>query len=77
MTLDTSRKLDGIRDLRAVVDEAVAHGDAVENHYLEIKSDVDPTTKIGAVKVAKFILGAANRLPLNSASTSEDMRISR
>lgn len=61
--LDTSDVPLGERALRRILEHVVAVGDASERHYLEIKSDVDPRTKIGAVKIAKFLLGAANRQP--------------
>jgi hypothetical protein len=48
---------------RAILDWIIEHGDVVERHYLEAKSDIDLTSKLGCAKVAKFILGAANRLP--------------
>jgi hypothetical protein len=38
-------------------------GDDYETDYLEVKSDVDPTTNVGRAKIAKYILGSANRLP--------------
>lgn len=38
-------------------------GDAYERHYLEVKSDVDLTSKHGRAKVVKFILGTSNRMP--------------
>ncbi|WP_280248468.1 hypothetical protein [Nocardia abscessus] len=38
-------------------------GDHFETDYLEVKSDVDPTDNVGRAKIAKFILGTANRLP--------------
>lgn len=41
----------------------VAGGDAVETYYLEAKSTVDLADREGRAKVAKFLLGAANRLP--------------
>lgn len=36
-------------------------GDEVERHYLEAKSDIDLDKPLGRAKLAKFILGAANR----------------
>jgi hypothetical protein len=35
--------------------------DRVERYFLELKSDVDLSKSPGQAKVAKFILGAANR----------------
>ncbi|WP_433013866.1 AlbA family DNA-binding domain-containing protein [Kribbella sp. CA-294648] len=37
--------------------------DRAERYFLELKSDVDLSTEAGRAKVAKFILGAANRMP--------------
>jgi hypothetical protein len=39
------------------------YGWSAERHFIESKSDIDPTNKEGAAKVATFILGAANRDP--------------
>lgn len=71
MQLDVSKKLDGNRAMQAVVGVAVEVGDAIESNALEIKRDVDPTTKAGAAKIAKFVLGAANRLPAEAAQRFE------
>ncbi|OKL53003.1 hypothetical protein BSZ39_11830 [Bowdeniella nasicola] len=50
--------------LRQIVEAVMAEGDAVEGVGLEVKSDIDPSAKgLGIAKVAKFILGMANRLP--------------
>lgn len=50
--------------LRQIVEAVMAEGDAVEGVGLEAKSDIDPSAKgLGIAKVAKFILGMANRLP--------------
>ncbi|MEU4361983.1 hypothetical protein [Promicromonospora sp. NPDC023987] len=35
--------------------------------YLEAKSDLDLSSKLGVAKVAKFLLGAANRQPAEAA----------
>lgn len=50
------------KEWRALADQLAEQGDAQERHYLEVKSDVDLNTKAGRAKVAKFLLGAANRL---------------
>ncbi|MCK1804215.1 hypothetical protein NLM24_47750 [Nocardia zapadnayensis] len=42
-------------------------GDLAERHYLELKGPPDLATKVNKAKVAKFILGAANRLPDRAA----------
>jgi len=47
----------------ALVAYAAASDDRIERYFLEVKSDVDLNTKAGRAKVAKFILGAANRDP--------------
>lgn len=61
--LDTSRVPRGEIAARALVDAVVASDDRVERHYLEAKSDLDLATKRDQAKLAKFILGAANRMP--------------
>ncbi|MFC5063661.1 hypothetical protein [Actinomycetospora atypica] len=38
-------------------------GDEAETSYLEVKSEIDLTKPTGITKVAKFLLGAANRSP--------------
>lgn len=66
-SLDTNVIPLGERAWRAVLDHVLAVGDEAETTYLEVKSDVDPTTRIGVAKVAKFLLAAANRLPQQAA----------
>lgn len=61
--MDTSRTPHGERQRTALLAEIVAEGDAVEKHYLEIKRQLDFSSKEETTKIAKFILGAANRLP--------------
>lgn len=46
-----------------ILAEIVAGGDTAEKHYLEVKRDLDFSSREEVTKVAKFILGAANRLP--------------
>lgn len=53
----------GERALRSILDRVLAVGDEAETNYLEVKSALDPTSTAGAAKVAKFLLGAANRRP--------------
>lgn len=53
----------GERSLRRILDHVLAVGDEAETTYLEIKSSLDLGTKAGVAKVAKFLLGAANRRP--------------
>ncbi len=47
---------------RSILDWAAAGGTAQETDWLEFKES-DPTTKSGAAKAAKFIIGTANRPP--------------
>lgn len=63
MELDLAAYPKGDRQLWEIVDYIKSNGDRTETHYLEAKSDVDVSGKIGAAKIAKFILGAANRQP--------------
>lgn len=52
--------------------EAVAQiGDLAERHYLELKGPSDLDSKANKQKVAKFILGAANRLTEKAAEAFE------
>lgn len=57
----------GERALRRILDHVVRVGDEAETTYLEIKSDIDLANKLGIAKVAKFLLGAANRRPQDAA----------
>ncbi len=57
----------GERAWRRILDHVVAVGDEAETNYLEVKSSLDVTSKIGTAKVAKFLLGAANRRPQEAA----------
>lgn len=62
--MDTDFLPTGELRLRHIVEAVMAEGDAVEGVGLEAKSDIDPSAKgLGIAKVAKFILGMANRLP--------------
>jgi hypothetical protein len=61
--LDTSRPPHGERQRKALLAEIQAGGDTVENHYLELKRQLDFSSRDETTKIAKFILGAANRLP--------------
>ncbi|MDJ0337928.1 hypothetical protein [Cryobacterium sp. PH31-O1] len=69
--LDISRVPTGEVSARQLVEAAVKLGDTAERHYLEFKSLVDLRSKVGQAKLAKFILGAANRLPVTSARAFE------
>lgn len=46
-----------------LVAEVAKLGDLAERHYLEIKGPLDLSGRKDKAKIAKFILGAANRLP--------------
>ena len=62
--MDTSFVPLGENRLRLILNGLVAEGDKAESVALEAKGDIDVSRKgIGVAKVAKFILGAANRLP--------------
>lgn len=65
--MDPHRLPSGSRERQALVDWAVEQGDKVENHYLELKSDLDPASKEGTAKLVKFILGTSNRMPEDAA----------
>lgn len=69
--IDTNRAPRGEIAARALVDAVVASDDRVERHYLEAKSDLDLRTKRDQAKLAKFILGAANRMPDKAAKAFE------
>ncbi|WP_063057318.1 hypothetical protein [Nocardia salmonicida] len=58
-----SRPAPSDRRLWEIVDYIKNNGDRREAHVLEAKVDIDVSGKIGAAKIAKFILGAANRQP--------------
>jgi hypothetical protein len=60
---DFTRLPSGERGWADFIDSVAAMGDVDERHFIELKSDIDPTDKDSAAKVAKFILGAANRDP--------------
>jgi hypothetical protein len=61
--VDTSRPPHGERTRKAILDAIVAMGDMTEKHYLEVKSELNIAAKADIAKIAKFILGAANRSP--------------
>lgn len=63
MGLDTGTLPLGERSLRLILDHVLAVGDEAETTYLEVKSSLDLSSKTGVAKVAKFLLGAANRRP--------------
>ena len=57
----------GERVQRSILDHVIAVGDEAETTYLEVKSSLDLRSKAGVAKVAKFLLGAANRRPHEAA----------
>lgn len=65
--LDTAIVPLGERALRSILDHVNAVGDEAETTYLEVKSALDLTSKAATAKVAKFLLGAANRRPHEAA----------
>lgn len=65
--IDLTRLPKGQREWPRFVEALSDIDDRAERYFLELKSDVDLTTEAGRAKVAKFILGAANRMPDNAA----------
>jgi len=57
----------GERAQRSILDHVLAVGDEAETNYLEAKSALDLTSIEGVAKIAKFLLGAANRRPQEAA----------
>ncbi|GAA4549251.1 hypothetical protein [Pseudonocardia xishanensis] len=65
--MDTSIVPLGENALRAILEHVVELGDAAETGYLEVKSTIDLTQTSDLIKIAKFLLGTANR-PVETAS---------
>jgi len=63
LEIDLTRVPRGELAARVLVAALAQTDDRAERHFLEIKSSVDLKSKEGIAKVAKFILGAANRMP--------------
>lgn len=61
--MDTKKPPLGEDHLQEILTAVVDRGDVLESDYLEIKLEVDFGRPAGKAKLAKFILGAANRLP--------------
>lgn len=61
--LDTSQAPRGVIAAQRLVEAVAVQGDLAERHYLELKSTLNLSTKKDKEKIAKFILGAANRMP--------------
>lgn len=53
----------GERAQRGILDHVLSVGDEAETGFLEVKSQLDLSKAEGIAKVAKFLLGAANRRP--------------
>lgn len=68
---DMSRVPRGERAARALVEAIAAGDDRLEGHALEIKGDLDLRSAKDKTKLAKFVLGAANRMPDKAASAFE------
>lgn len=66
--VDLSKLPSGQLSWAELVRHAVASDDRVERYFLEVKSNVDLNSNTGRAKVAKFILGAANRDPTRAAA---------
>jgi hypothetical protein len=69
--IDTTHAPRGIMSGDALVKAVGAHGDLVERHYLEVKSTLDLSSKKDREKIAKYILGSANRMPAVAATAFE------
>jgi hypothetical protein len=69
--LDLTRAPRGELAAALLVTAAAQHGDLAERHYLELKGPSDLTSKVSRQKLAKFILGAANRMPDRAAEAFE------
>lgn len=71
LELETTRAPRGVLAAQALVAAVAEQGDLAERHYLELKSTLDLSTKKDKEKIAKFILGAANRMPDVAATAFE------
>lgn len=69
--LDLSRAPRGELVAAQLVASVGETGDLAERHYLELKGPPDLSSKENKQKVAKFILGAANRMPDRAAEAFE------
>ena len=66
--VDLSRLPTGQLSWGSLVEYTASSDDRVERYFLEVKSSVDLNTSSGRAKVAKLILGAANRDPAKAAT---------
>lgn len=69
--IDITRAPNGEMAAARLVAAVAACGDLAEDHYLELKGPPNLATKVAKAKVAKFILGAANRMPERAAEAFE------
>lgn len=69
--LDLSRAPNGVLAAQQLIAAVAEHGDLAERHYLELKSTFNLSTKKDKEKIAKFILGASNRMPDVAATAFE------
>lgn len=67
--IDLSRAPRGVLAAQELISAVAEKGDLAERHYLELKSTLNLATKKDKEKIAKFVLGSANRLP-DVASTA-------
>ncbi|MFT8788679.1 MAG: hypothetical protein ABF806_09040 [Bifidobacterium psychraerophilum] len=71
MKIDITRVPKGILAANSLISAVAEQGDLAERHYLELKSTLNLSTKKDKEKIAKFILGAANRMPDVAANAFE------
>ena len=69
--LDISYAPRGVLAASKLVEAVASIGDLAERHYLELKGPSDLVSKSNKAKIAKFILGAANRMPDKAAAAFE------
>ncbi|MBM7502942.1 hypothetical protein ACFPER_05650 [Agromyces aurantiacus] len=69
--VDLTRAPLGVKAASALVAAIAASDDRVERYYLEVKSDLNLSQKNDVAKIAKFILGSANRLPSVASAAFE------
>lgn len=69
--LDISHAPRGVLAASKLVEAVASIGDLAERHYLELKGPSDLVSKSNKAKIAKFILGAANRMPDKAAAAFE------
>ncbi len=72
---DISRPPRGVITAKGLITFVAEAGDLAERHYLELKSSLNLSQKKDKEKIAKFILGAANRMPDVAQSAFEGMAV--